>query len=175
MDMTILHRLKQLSSIAPFGLTHRLGQYILSKSLAEKATMRWTDLGKKDLNRLINTLIGDSVSVTGRAPFHDEFVTCGGVSLKSILPTTLESRSCPGLYLPVRCSTSTASPAVSISRPPGPQHIRSPRASLPKRRPLRNHRRKYKKTPQCDVSTLACWELNSSRYVIPSPVGRMRG
>ena len=98
MDMTILHRLKQLSSIAPFGLTHRLWQYILSKSLAEKATMRWTDLGKKDLNRLINTLIGDSVSVTGRAPFHDEFVTCGGVSLKSILPTTLESRTCPGLY-----------------------------------------------------------------------------
>ena len=98
MDMTILHRLKQLSSIAPFGLTHRLWQYILSKSLAEKKTMRWTDLGKKDLNRLINTLIGDSVSVTGRAPFHDEFVTCGGVSLKSILPTTLESRTCPGLY-----------------------------------------------------------------------------
>ena len=98
MDMTILHRLKQLSSIAPFGLTHRLWQYILSKSLAEKATMRWSDLGKKDLNRLINTLIGDSVSVTGRAPFHDEFVTCGGVSLKSILPTTLESRTCPGLY-----------------------------------------------------------------------------
>ncbi len=98
MDMTILHRLKQLSSIAPFGLTHRLWQYILSKSLAEKATMRWTDLGKKDLNRLTNTLIGDNVSVTGRAPFHDEFVTCGGVSLKSILPTTLESRTCPGLY-----------------------------------------------------------------------------
>ena len=60
--------------------------------------MRWTDLGKKDLNRLTNTLIGDTVSVTGRAPFHDEFVTCVGVSLKSILPTTLESRTCPGLY-----------------------------------------------------------------------------
>ena len=98
MDMTILHRLKQLQSLAPFGLTHRLWQYILDKSLGEKAKLRWTDLGKKDLNRLICTLTGDSITTTGRAPFRDEFVTCGGVSLTSIQPTTLESRVCQGLY-----------------------------------------------------------------------------
>ncbi len=43
-------------------------------------------------------LTSDVIPVTGRAPFHDEFVTCGGVSLKSILPNTLESRTRPNLF-----------------------------------------------------------------------------
>ena len=50
------------------------------------------------MNRLVNILINDTIAVKGRAPFRDEFVTCGGVSLKSINPSTLESRVRPGLY-----------------------------------------------------------------------------
>jgi predicted flavoprotein YhiN len=30
--------------------------------------------------------------------FKDEFVTCGGISLSSVFPATLESRHRPGLY-----------------------------------------------------------------------------
>jgi hypothetical protein len=36
--------------------------------------------------------------IEGRAPFKDEFVTCGGISLASVNPTTLESRKVPRLY-----------------------------------------------------------------------------
>ena len=98
MDFTILHRLKQLPSMPPFGLTRRLWHHILGKSIAEKATMRWSDLSRKELNRIINTLVNDEIAITGRAPFQDEFVTCGGISLKSIQPTSLESRTCSSLY-----------------------------------------------------------------------------
>jgi hypothetical protein len=50
------------------------------------------------MNRLTNTLVNANYPVVGRAPFKDEFVTCGGVSLKSINPVTLESRLVPHLY-----------------------------------------------------------------------------
>ena len=37
-------------------------------------------------------------TIAGRAPFKDEFVTCGGVSLTSVQPSTLESRHVPRLF-----------------------------------------------------------------------------
>ena len=36
--------------------------------------------------------------IAGRAPFKDEFVTAGGVSLNSLNSNTLESKRRPGLY-----------------------------------------------------------------------------
>ena len=88
---------KQLSTLNPFGLPQRLWEYLLMKTLGGR-TMRWGELSKKDVNRLVNVLTNDTYQTTGRAPFKDEFVTCGGVSLKSINPSTLESRHVPNLY-----------------------------------------------------------------------------
>ena len=92
------NRLKMLTSTPPDGLTQRLWNYILCKHLADKPTARWCDIGKKDVNKLVDALCNDPIQATGRAPFRDEFVTCGGISLKSINPTTLESRTRQGLY-----------------------------------------------------------------------------
>ncbi len=88
---------KQLSTLNPFGLPQRLWEYFLMKTLGGR-TMRWGELSKKDVNRLVNVLTNDTYQTAGRAPFKDEFVTCGGVSLKSINPSTLESRHVPNLY-----------------------------------------------------------------------------
>ncbi len=88
---------KQLSTLNPFGLPQRLWEYLLVKTLGGR-TMRWGELSKKDVNRLVNVLTNDTYQTAGRAPFKDEFVTCGGVSLKSINPSTLESRHVPNLY-----------------------------------------------------------------------------
>lgn len=88
---------KQLSTLNPFGLPQRLWEYLLMKTLGGR-TMRWGELSKKDVNRLVNVLTNDTYQTAGRAPFKDEFVTCGGVSLKSINPSTLESRYVPNLY-----------------------------------------------------------------------------
>ena len=88
---------KQLSTLNPFGLPQRLWEYLLKKTLGSR-TMRWGELSKKDVNRLVNVLTNDTYQTAGRAPFKDEFVTCGGVSLKSINPSTLESRHVPNFY-----------------------------------------------------------------------------
>ena len=47
---------------------------------------------------MINVLQNDVFEISGRAPFKDEFVTCGGVSLKAINLSILESRHVPHLY-----------------------------------------------------------------------------
>ena len=89
---------KQAATVSPFGLSQRLWSYLLEKALAARATCRWDELNKKDVNRLANVLINDSYTIAGRAPFKDEFVTCGGVSLTSVQPSTLESRHVPRLF-----------------------------------------------------------------------------
>ena len=89
---------KQLQSVRPCGLPSRLWDYLLQKTLGERATNRWQNLNQKELNRLSNVLTNDSYLTAGRAAFRDEFVTCGGIALTSVNPATLESRHVPNLY-----------------------------------------------------------------------------
>ena len=90
--------LKQLQNVRPFGLPTRLWDYLVAKTLGQRATTRWLHLNQKELNRLTNVLTNDVYQTSGRAAFRDEFVTCGGVSLSSVNPATLESRYIPNLY-----------------------------------------------------------------------------
>jgi predicted Rossmann fold flavoprotein len=89
---------KQLPSMRPFELPQRLWTYLLEKSLQGRAHAPWGSLNQKELNRLTNSLINDTYQIAGRAPFKDEFVTCGGIDLSAINPATLESREHPHLY-----------------------------------------------------------------------------
>jgi predicted flavoprotein YhiN len=70
----------------------------LEKALSGRAQVRWNELNRKDVNRLVNVLCNDNYHIAGRASFKDEFVTCGGIALQSVNPTTLESRVVPHLY-----------------------------------------------------------------------------
>ena len=88
---------KQLSNQRPYMLPIRLWEYILHK--ADLALDKpWHELGRKSLNRLVTLLTNDEYQVKGKTTFKEEFVTCGGVSLNSIHPGTMESLSVPGLY-----------------------------------------------------------------------------
>ena len=97
-EMAVRLPQKQLTTFNPFGLSQRLWNHLLSEALGMRNQIRWAEMNRKDMNRLTNTLVNATYPVTGRAPFKDEFVTCGGVSLKSINPSTLESRHVPHLY-----------------------------------------------------------------------------
>ena len=92
------HAQKQLTTIRPFDLPQRLWTYLTEKALGGRAKAPWGSLNQKEMNRLTNTLINDTYQIAGRAPFKDEFVTCGGVSLAAVNPSTLESRTQPHLY-----------------------------------------------------------------------------
>ena len=88
---------KQVSTIAPPPLTHRHWAYLISR-IGISETKRWNEIGKKDLNRMVQLLKADTYAVDGKGQFKDEFVTCGGVALSELDPNTLECRSHPGLY-----------------------------------------------------------------------------
>ena len=88
---------KQVATLHPFGLPSRLWLYILSK-LDIDAVKPWAEIGRKTLNRMIETLVNDQYTIAGKGAFREEFVTCGGVSLSSINSKTLESKVCPNLF-----------------------------------------------------------------------------
>ena len=88
---------KQVATLHPFGLPSRLWVYILSK-LDIDAVKPWAEIGRKTLNRMIETLVNDQYTIAGKGAFREEFVTCGGVSLSSVNSKTLESKVCPNLF-----------------------------------------------------------------------------
>ena len=78
-------------------LPQRLWHHLLQR--AELPTdRRWSELGKKNFNRLATLLTADAYPLVGRGTHKDEFVTCGGVSLSSVNAKTMESKSAPGLF-----------------------------------------------------------------------------
>ena len=92
------HPQKQIASIRPFNLPSRLWDYLVNKTLGERAQNRWQNLNQKELNRLTNALCNDQYQIAGRSAFKDEFVTCGGIDLSGINPNTLEAKTLPQLY-----------------------------------------------------------------------------
>lgn len=92
------HPQKQIGTIRPFNLPTRLWDYLVQKTLGERAQNRWQNLNQKELNRLTNALCNDQYQIAGRAAFKDEFVTCGGIDLASVNQNTLESKTLPQLY-----------------------------------------------------------------------------
>jgi predicted Rossmann fold flavoprotein len=95
--ISLAHANKQLGNYRPFNLPDRLWQFLLEKSDLS-AQKKWTELGNKGLNKLVRALSSDEYKVKGKTTFKEEFVTCGGVSLESINPKTMESKVCKRLY-----------------------------------------------------------------------------
>lgn len=81
----------------PFGLPARLWAFLLDKIELPHSKL-WSELGKKGKNAIVNVLCNDVYHVHGKTTFKEEFVTCGGVSLKSIDHKTMESKTCPGIF-----------------------------------------------------------------------------
>ncbi|HFS67275.1 MAG TPA: NAD(P)/FAD-dependent oxidoreductase [Flavobacteriia bacterium] len=88
---------KQMQKIKPFSIPSRLWLYLLEKS-SIPLDKKWIEIGNKTINKLIAILTNDTYLVNGKTTFKEEFVTCGGVSLQSINPKTLESKIIKNLY-----------------------------------------------------------------------------
>lgn len=97
-EMIEMNGRKLVVSCGIIGFSNRLWQFVVERALGINFQKRWADLNKKEINRLINTLTNDVYQISGRAKFKDEFVTCGGVSLTSVNPSTLESKCVRHLY-----------------------------------------------------------------------------
>ncbi len=88
---------KQIQKIKAFNLPSRLWVYLLEK-LDINPSKKWAETGTKTINKLINILTNDVYQVSGKTTFKEEFVTCGGISLKSIDTKTLQSKAVKNLY-----------------------------------------------------------------------------
>ncbi|MFN3917623.1 MAG: NAD(P)/FAD-dependent oxidoreductase [Flavobacteriales bacterium] len=87
---------KKLRNLTPFGLPQRLWLNIVNYLGIEEKN--YGDLSKNETEKLINELSAGVYNVNGKSTFKDEFVTCGGVSLKEIDMRTMESKLHKGLH-----------------------------------------------------------------------------
>lgn len=90
------HAAKKMSNWNPTTLSNRLWAHLLERSDIH-TDLRWSELGKKTLNRLINTLLNDRYEVKGKTTFKEEFVTAGGVGLTEIDFQTMQAKKYPQL------------------------------------------------------------------------------
>ena len=81
----------------PIDLPKRLWEYLVSGCGIDK-NIRWADLTKKNTSDLIHALLNNEYEVKGKTTFKEEFVTCGGIKLKEINFSTMESKLIPDLY-----------------------------------------------------------------------------
>jgi len=88
---------KKISTSGPFSLAKRLWQRLVHAAGINEVKS-WADLSKQELNRLVLELTESVYHIQGKGVFKEEFVTCGGVSLKEVNFKTMESKKCPGLY-----------------------------------------------------------------------------
>lgn len=95
--IAVKNPLKQITNSRPDSLPSRLWTYLVAKSKIRQDA-RWAEIGQKGLNRLVETITNDSYHIKGQSRFKEEFVTCGGVSLKEIDYKTMEAKKYPGLY-----------------------------------------------------------------------------
>ncbi len=91
------HPLKQIANIHPQPLPSRLWTYLLQRA-GIRGDGKWSELGKKNINRIVNILTHDVYEIKGKNRFKEEFVTCGGIALSNINYDTLESKKYPGIY-----------------------------------------------------------------------------
>lgn len=88
---------KLILNNCPVDLPKRLWEYFVNKAAISEST-RWADLQKKKSNILIFNILNDEYKVQGKTTFKEEFVTCGGISLKEIDFTSMQSKLVPNLY-----------------------------------------------------------------------------
>jgi predicted Rossmann fold flavoprotein len=58
----------------------------------------WGEVPNRGLRALAEAITRGQYEISGKGPFKEEFVTCGGVDLKEVDFKTMESRIVPGLF-----------------------------------------------------------------------------
>lgn len=89
---------RQVVNLVPDPIPRRLAQALVSAAGIPESRVG-PELSRDERRRLVNTLKGVEIPITGTLGFSKAEVTSGGVSLAEVNPETLESRIVPGLHL----------------------------------------------------------------------------
>lgn len=96
-DMKSKHGKQKVITNPLFAIPQRLWQRLCELAEIPEAKI-WAELPQKNMNRLLEYLIRCPFNIKGKTTFKEEFVTCGGVDLKSIDIETMESKTVKGLF-----------------------------------------------------------------------------
>jgi len=96
-DLNANHGRQKIIVSSIYNLPSRLWGRLCELSGIEES-WTWAVLPRKNQNRLIEFLIRCPFEIKGKTTFKEEFVTCGGVDLKSIDLETMESKIVKGIY-----------------------------------------------------------------------------
>ncbi len=88
------HPQKTFFSESLFGLPKNLWRTFLEPFKDKRSY----DLSQANLRELAEQLHGSTYQVSGKTTNKEEFVTCGGITLKEVNFKTMESKLCPGLF-----------------------------------------------------------------------------
>ena len=92
------HPRKELQNHCPFSLAKKLWNKLLERAGVLPHQL-WAELNKGQLHALAKELTASTFSIEDKAPFKEEFVTAGGVSLKEIDFKSFRSKRYPTLYI----------------------------------------------------------------------------
>ena len=88
---------KKIAATPNFDLPRRLWERLVSAAdIPEQKT--WGQIDNAGMNRLVQQITASIFAVDGKSMNKEEFVTCGGVTLKEVNFKTMESRLVPGLH-----------------------------------------------------------------------------
>ena len=91
------HGRKQLHTWSPLDLPQRLWEQLVTASGARPG-VAWAEAPAAVVQALARLATASEFPVSGKSTNREEFVTCGGVSLREVDFQTMESRLCPGLF-----------------------------------------------------------------------------
>lgn len=91
------HPRKQIANFTATALPKRLWQRLTTQA-GIKPGQCWADFSKVQERQLTENIHRYHCQIKGKGVFKEEFVTCGGITLKEVDFKTMASRCCPGLY-----------------------------------------------------------------------------
>jgi len=97
----ILNTLLRLKSTSPNKSLFLENPFKLPKNLWKLFSdfkPRMNDFSNKELQTLSQKLHSDPYLIEGKTTHKEEFVTCGGITLKEVDFKTMQSKICPGLF-----------------------------------------------------------------------------
>jgi predicted Rossmann fold flavoprotein len=92
-----MHPGKTITNLPLLGIPARLWS-ALAACAGVGLEERWAQLRKAESTALSDQILRTEIPVTGKSLHKDEFVTCGGVSIKQVDFRTMESRLKKGLH-----------------------------------------------------------------------------
>ena len=92
------HHLKQMAGALQELLPHRLIDVVLELSGIPRE-LPVSELKKAQRISLVQTMKSMKLTITGTRPIEEAIVTAGGISVKEVNPSTMESKKVPHLYL----------------------------------------------------------------------------